>query len=363
MVSTWVLYIPRVKERLEIDDAQLGIALFCFALGTLCMIPLSSFIIDKLGVGKTTLIGISIFSVLFLLPIISYTYYFLCFSLFLVGVMACLTDVSMNALVSEIEQKDNVHIMSSSHGFFSLGGVIGAGAGSLLLLLIKIPLQHMLLATLVVLISNILLCKSYISIRGEEKKNESVRFQWSLLKSLLGFTIIAFIVMGSEGAIEHWSGLYLKEIIQVSSESVIGLGFLVFSIMMTIGRFLGDHISERFGSLKIIMGGCFLATIGFLLVLSSFLYTTILGFGFVGAGFSVIIPELFRLAGKSEGISTARGISLVAGFGYVGFLISPPFLGFLSKLSSLKLSFLALFIGTLIVLSITIILKIKSKNK
>ncbi|MCO6480215.1 MAG: hypothetical protein J5I94_26485, partial [Phaeodactylibacter sp.] len=64
--------------------------------------------------------------------------------------------------------------------------------------------------------------------------------------------------------------------------------------------------------------------------------------------------ELFRLAGKTEGVSSAEGISFVAGFGYVGFLISPAFLGFLSKIGSLKLSFTALLAAAALALVVTV---------
>ncbi|WP_223148870.1 hypothetical protein [Aquimarina sp. RZ0] len=178
----------------------------------------------------------------------------------------------------------------------------------------------------------------------------------------MGLTIIAFLIMGSEGAIEHWSKLYMQDIVQISSEKISGFGFVSFSVMMTLGRFFGDMVSRRFGSISIIMGGCLISFFGFLGILNSQLIITVIGFGFVGFGFSVIIPELFRLAGKTKGVSPAEGISFVAGFGYLGFLISPPFLGFLSKIESLKLSFTALLIATLLALVIAIFISKRFKK-
>ncbi len=357
IVGTWVLYIPQVRAKLEIDDAQLGIALFCFALGTLVMIPLSSSIIDKIGVGKTTLFAIVVFSLLFLIPLLMSTYVTLCISLFFVGLSGCLTDVSMNALVSDIEQEDTIHIMSASHGFFSLGGVIGAGIGSLIITYFEIPVMHMLCAVIFVIFTNLMTFKAYYPIQNKKPKKKEKSYNFNLIRPLLGLTIIAFLVMGSEGAIEHWSKLYLQDVVHITSERISGLGFVVFSVLMTLGRFLGDEISKKFGSLPIIIGGCILSILGFSTILISQLVITIIGFGLVGLGFSVIIPELFRLAGKTNGISSAQGISLVAGFGYLGFLLSPPLLGFLSKIDSLQLSFMALLIATGIALLITFFLK------
>jgi Ca2+/Na+ antiporter len=67
MIGTWVLYIPLVKENLKLDDAQIGIALFSLALGTLVMIPIASKISSYFGLGKTTLFALTTFAVLFLL--------------------------------------------------------------------------------------------------------------------------------------------------------------------------------------------------------------------------------------------------------------------------------------------------------
>ena len=90
------------------------------------------------------------------------------------------------------------------------------------------------------------------------------------------------------------------------------------------------------------MGGTLLASLGFVAVLSGFYGVALFGFALVGLGFSVIIPELFRLAGKTKGISSSEGIAVVGGLGYVGFLGSPALLGFLSSISSLRLSFMVL---------------------
>ncbi|WP_378183169.1 MFS transporter [Aquimarina sp. SS2-1] len=362
MTGTWVLYIPYVRQKLRIDDAQLGIALFCFALGTLAMIPLASLIIARFGVGKVTLVGIILFSLLFLMPIIAQSYILLCLILFVVGLSACLTDIAMNALVSEIEQEDDIHIMSASHGFFSLGGVIGAGIGSLLITYVQVPFTHMLCATVFVIVTNILVCKEYIAMKGRKEERSKKSFDLSLIRPLFGLTVVAFLIMGSEGAIEHWSKLYIQDVVKISSEKISGFGFVAFSVMMTLGRFFGDGVSKHFGSLSIIISGCMISACGFFAVLSGTLILSIVGFGLVGLGFSVIIPELFRLAGKTRGVSPAKGISFVAGFGYLGFMVSPPFLGLLSKIDSLKLSFTALLVASLIALAVTFFISKRTKT-
>jgi hypothetical protein len=54
IVGTWALYIPTVKEKLQLDDATLGLALLAFSIGLLVIIPLSSRIIATIGLGRVT---------------------------------------------------------------------------------------------------------------------------------------------------------------------------------------------------------------------------------------------------------------------------------------------------------------------
>jgi len=343
MIGTWVLYIPQVKEKLQLDDAQIGFALFCLALGLLFFIPIVPIITNKVGLGRSTFFGICIFSIAFIGPLIAPSYTLLCVALFIVGVFSGLTDIAMNTVVSEIERKDNVNFMSAAHGFFSLGGAIGALIGSILIGVFEVPFYHVLTMTIVVIVTNILLYKQYFKI--EEEKHESkekVKLPLRKLKPLFILGFLAMVIMGNEGAIEHWSSIYLTEVVNVNSESLAGIGFTLFSIMMTIGRFFGDGISAKIGSARIVILGCALASVGYLFVLLEGLVFSVIGFGIIGLGLSVIIPELVRIAGTTENISASKSISFVSGVGFLGFLLGPIILGYISDSFNLKMSFVFL---------------------
>ncbi|WP_220399455.1 MFS transporter [Galbibacter sp. BG1] len=166
LFGTWAIYIPDIKSKLQITEGQLGIALFFFALGTLLFIPVAPIIIKKFGLGKATISAISLHAFSFILPFIAPSYFLLAGALFIVGVTSGLTDIVMNTLVSEVEKENKVNIMSASHGFFSLGGVIGAGIGSFLKLYFEIPALHMLFIIGVIFFTNIWLYKWYRNVEG-----------------------------------------------------------------------------------------------------------------------------------------------------------------------------------------------------
>ena len=348
IIGTWVLYIPYVKAKLELNDSQLGLALFCLALGVLLFIPFVPFLSKKIGLGRYTLIGVLLFSMTFLLPLLAPSYLTLCASLFFAGIFLGTTDVAMNALVSEVERNNSCNIMSAAHGFFSLGGALGAMLGSLLMPFFTKPFYHMVVMVSFIILVNLVLGKYYIHIAEKVVTKEKTSYHFKTLKPLYTIALIAFVIMCSEGAIEHWSTLYFTEVIGVAKNNLAGIGFIVFSTTMTIGRFFGDKISENIGSIKIILLGCVLASIGYLAILTSQFYSSILGFGILGLGLSVIIPELFRIAGKTEGVKASVGISFVSGVGFVGFLLGPVILGYISNTFNLKVSFFALFILSIV---------------
>ncbi len=350
LIGTWVLYLPHIKMKFALNDSQIGLALFFTALGLLISIPFVPFVNKKIGAGRSTKIGIIVFALLFNLPLIAPSYSLLCISLIATGIFSGFTDVSMNALVSNIEKRDGQNFMSAAHGFFSLGGFIGAGVGSFLMTVFSHPSYHMLLISLCIILTTILLSNNYENIEEPLQENRKKGTNiFKNIKPMLGLSIVAFIIMFNEGAVEHWSNLFLFDVVNVS-ESRAGLGFIVFSFAMTLGRFFGDGISKKIGAVKTISYGCGIALVAYLLILLSNFYTSVLGFGILGLGLSVIVPEIFRLAGQTQGVYTSVAISVVSGIGFIGFLFGPVLLGLISNYSNLVTSYIFLMILIIIAL-------------
>ncbi len=358
LFGTWAIYIPTVKDDLGIDKATLGIALFFLSFGVFTVFPVASRIINRLGVGRATWIGIILLCFTAIFPLMATSFTTLAIALFFFGSANGFLDISMNTLVTEIEKEDKQNFMSASHGFFSLGGVI-AGLGSFLILAFGNRMLHMLLAIALVFGINFIFHKRYKHIVAAPIEKEP--FSLRNFKPLLLLGVVSFVIMGSEGAIVDWSGLFLKEV-SMAPEVIWGAGFLGFQIMMTLGRFLGDAISARIGSVKIVALGSSIAILGYVLVLMSNTYLAIAGFALTGLGFSVIIPELFRIGGNVKGVESSQGVAFIAGTGYSGFLMGPVILGFLAEQFSLSTSFMVLLGGVIIVLATTFLLKRNTKK-
>ena len=355
LFGTWVIYIPSVKEKLGVDKADLGIAIFFLSFGVFTIFPIAAKIINKIGVGKATAFGVVCSSVMALFPLLAPNYYALMAGLYLFGACTGFTDIAMNTLVAEIEKEDKKMFMSAVHGFFSLGGVL-AGLGSFFIIPIGNPAVHMLLAVIVVLVVNAVFFKYYYHVKAAPVDKEP--FNIKLFKPLLVIGIVSFVAMGSEGAIIDWSGLYLKEV-GFAPEALWGAGFLGFQITMTLGRFVGDAISTRIGSIKMVVLGAIIAIVGYVLILSTSTYLAITGFAVCGLGYSVLAPVLYRIGGNVKGIDSSQGISFIAGLGYTGFLVAPPILGFVAKKYSLVTCFVILLGCAVLILMATFVLNRK----
>jgi fucose permease len=356
LIGTWILYLPHIKMKFGLNDSQVGLALFFTACGLIVSIPFVPYLNKKIGTGRSTKIGVIILALLFNFPLLAPNYTLLCVGLFLTGIFSGFTATSMNALVSIIEKSDKQNFMSAAHGFFSLGGFIGAGIGSFLITRFSNPSYHMLLMSSFVILTTYLLSDNYKDIieprQEKSAKNTNI---FKNIKPVLGLSVIAFIIMFNEGAVEHWSNLFLFDIVQVS-ESKAGLGFVIFSLAMTLGRFLGDGVSKKIGAIRTISYGCIVALVAYSLILVANFYLSVLGFGVLGLGISVIIPEIFRLAGKTKHLNTSVAISVVSGIGFIGFLIGPVLLGFISNLSTLIMSYIFLLISICMAFSLVVFL-------
>lgn len=358
LYGTWAIYIPYIKDRLSLNNAELGLALFAFALGIFCIMGFVPRIIRVLGSGKATKMSVLSLSLLYVFPFVANSFTGLVISLFFMGVAQGILDIAMNNLVTIIEKKNNTNLMSAMHGFFSLGGAL-AGLGTFLIIALNNPVLHIALVVVISVLLNLILSKEYSAIKGEEETKEKVN--WSYLKTIFLLGLISFVIMGSEGAIADWSGLYLKDI-ALAPTTLFGAGFLSFSLAMTIGRFFGDGISEKLGSIWVLLLGAFVASLGYTLVLVNELYISIGGFGLIGLGFSVMIPELFRISGRTTKIDAAKALTIVAGCGYSGFLLGPVILGFTAEEFGLEYSFYSLLSACIFVLIISTYLLIKNSK-
>jgi predicted MFS family arabinose efflux permease len=337
--STWVTYIPYIADKLHITEGKIGGALFFTSLGALTMLPVSNRLVYKIGVGRQAFIGFVCYAIsmygMFLAP----SYVYLCASLYCFGMMSSVFSISLNSLMATIEKQEGKNIMTGGHGFWSIGGMIGSATGSFIAGLLKMPFVHITILVTLLIIIEFWLRKEYIHIRSEHYgKEKHSKFP---IKPLLAIVSISVVLMVSEGAIADWSALYMKKIVLMKGQ-YLGLGYSLFSVGMASGRFVGDALSQRFGSWKLLRMSIGTSLVGFTLVLLSSQFSALLGFLIIGLGFSIVVPEVYRLASRIKGVNTADGISFISAASNIGFLTGPVILGLIAEAYTLHASFMFL---------------------
>ena len=119
-----------------------------------------------------------------------------------------------------------------------------------------------------------------------------------------------------------------------------------FAAGMTVGRLTGDWINQQIGPTRLLRGGSALAAIalGTMLVLADPI-VALAGLALVGVGVANGVPLLFSAAGAGGVETSGPSIAAVSSMGSLGFLVGPPFIGFLAEATTLPLALTSLCAG------------------
>ena len=335
IVSTWVSRIVAIKNGLRLSDGALGIALFAAAVGSVTAIPATGWAVTKFGSKRSAQWTSCGFCVSLILLACSVNFVTLFAALFVYGAMAGANDVAMNSHAVGIEKLFAKPTMSRFHAMFSLGGIVGASIGALLASQGVAPTMHFVLAAAIIL--GLVAAAAPLMLDTHEKHEKRARMQFTRPpRALVVLSAIGFCIFLSEGAIADWTAVYIKQVLN-GGEGIAGLGYAVFSAAMTVFRFCGDAITEKLGRAWMIRAGGLVAAFGLtVVVMANSPGWALVGFAAAGAGFSSIIPVVFAAGGRVPSVSEAVGVATVSGIGYLGFLVGPPAIGFVSEFTSLR---------------------------
>ncbi|MBX9692884.1 MAG: MFS transporter, partial [Cyanobacteria bacterium] len=287
--ASWAGRIPQLKEQLALSDGQLGVSMFALAVGSLISMLASAALGARFGTHITTIV-FSIFLCL-ALPLIPLSGSWNHFSLFLFAFGFAMggQDVSMNAQAIHVEREYNRPIMSSFHGTFSLGAMIGGAFSSLMCVLQIAPLLHFCAISIFFTLALTVAAKKIHAPAKASDENPSPMFVLPS-KHIVVLAIVAFCSFIGEGAISDWSAVYLAHELN-SGPAIAAAGFSTFCVTMTICRFTGDRLVERLGPKKILLLGGLTAAVG---IAASLIFANpvmvLLSYLLVGVGFSCMVP-------------------------------------------------------------------------
>ncbi|WP_260512917.1 MFS transporter [Serratia fonticola] len=331
-MATWAPLVPFAKTRIAIDDGSLGLLLLCIGVGSIMAMPLTGLLTGKFGCRRVILLaGIALCIDLPLLVLMDSTLG-MALALLLFGAAIGMIDVAMNIQAVVVERASNRAMMSGFHGFFSVGGIAGAGGVSALLWLGLGPLQATLIAVVAILVLLLIASKNLLRESGGNKEGPMFVLPrgWVMFIGLL-----CFIMFLAEGSMLDWSALYLTTM-RGMDHNQAGLGYALFSIAMTIGRLNGDRVVNAMGRYQVLLLGSLCAAIGLALAIAiDSAIASLIGFMLVGVGASNVVPILFSAAGNQRVMPANLAIASVTTVGYAGILAGPAVIGLIAQVSSL----------------------------
>ncbi|GAA2467717.1 MFS transporter [Actinocorallia cavernae] len=344
--GTWVSRLPALKTRLDLGAGEVGLLLMACGAGAAAAFPLVAVLMRRLGSRTLSLASaLALIVVLAALSVVP-NYPLALLAVCADGVAVGCLNVAMNAQGAALESSYDRTAMSQLHATFSAGLLTAALLTSGVTSLTQSVPAHFTVAGAVLLV--LVICARRGLLPDAPTPTETTETtetattaaesrgtrRWSLPS---GLTLLmgAAMTFGTitEGAMNDWSTLYLKDTVKASS-TVAPLGIAVVSATMLLARACADRWRDRWGDGPVVRAGSALAAVGLgLALLTGGVPATLLGFACVGLGAAAITPCVYVAAAERG----SDALSLVAAMGTTGLLAGPALIGFVATAGGLTL--------------------------
>ena len=334
--AAWASLVPVAKAATGVNEGQLGLVLLCLGIGSLLAMPVSGVVSTRHGCRKVLMVcGVALCACLPLLASVQ-NVFTLAAALFFFGAMIGTLDCVMNIQAVIVERDSKRPLMSGFHGFYSLGGLLGAATTSTIMDLGVSPFATVSAIALAGVLL-LMLIRRHVLPYGNPAEGPPFALPRGEVLFLGMLCMTVFLV---EGSMMDWSAVMLTENHGMPVAQA-GYGFAAFSLTMTFGRLTGDRIVARVGRRSVVTVGGLLAMGGILLAtLVPLWQAALLGYAMVGLGCSNIVPVLFTAVGRQTSMPQSVAVPAMSTLGYAGVLAGPAAIGFIAHHSSLPMAFL-----------------------
>jgi len=335
-MSAWVSRIPAVRDTLDLTNGQMSILLLALSAGSVVAMPVAGAVVLRIGPARTVFLGSVAVAVGLLTVAVSVdglgSIVPAAIGLFVAGTGTASWDVAMNVEGSAVERRLDRPIMSRFHAAWSLGTVLSAGLG-VLLLAGEVPTwAHLSGMALLAVLGTAVATRFFLAAAPESQERPagsiSLGQAWREPRTLvLGVMVLCMAFV--EGTANDWLALGIVD--GHAAEHSVGVaGFTVFVVAMTLGRLTGPWFLERFGRVPALRVSAAVAAVGIgVFVLSPNVGVALAGALLWGLGTALGFPTGMSAAGDQE-VNAAVRVSVVSSVGYTAFLAGPPLLGLLA---------------------------------
>ncbi|MGW8329853.1 MFS transporter [Streptomyces sp. NPDC055897] len=350
--ATWVSRIPALKTRLDLSEAELGLLLMVCGAGAAISFPLVAVLTRRLGSRRLAILSALGLGVVLLALSVTPNYPVTLLIVCCDGIAVGCLNVAMNAQAAALEVKYQRTTMARMHATFSAGSLFAALLASGVTSLSSALPAHFvtataLLAVLVLGASGGLLTEDQSSSSVDELADAAPKRKGLTLPTRVTIWMGLAMAFGTvtEGAMNDWSALYLKDTAGAAAE-LAPLGIAVVSVMMVLARLFADGWRTKWGDDRIVRVGSVLAGTGLALaLLAGGVVPALLGFACVGLGIAAVTPCVYVAAARQG----SDALALVAAMGTTGLLAGPAVIGFIANGTSLAWGMGAVAVSALVV--------------
>ena len=332
--GAWAAVLPAVERQVSASDGALGLALGAIAVAAVPVMPLAGRLVDSYGPDHALPACLLAFGALLWLAGLAHSLPVLIGALVLLGVVTGALDIVVNATTAGWERVEGAHLMSTGHGAFSAGVLVGSATAGVARQFGATPLVVLLVVAALVAVVG-LRQPAYRRPQAEAGPRPGCRLPVFLL--VVGaLTAGAFLC---EDGLVSWSALQLERGLG-ASPAVSGLGPGLFSAAMAAGRLGGGLLGGRVrDSLLVAVAGSGLTVGVLVLAVAPDVPLALAGLLVAGAGTSVLAPILYGAVGRRAAPGRqGADLAVVTSLGYVGFVAGPALIGLISSASSLPVA-------------------------
>ncbi|GAA2889510.1 MFS transporter [Streptosporangium fragile] len=360
---------PQIKADLGLSNAVLGTALAALPLGALLAGLLAAAAIRRFRSARVAALGVVLLAATTLVIPIAPNWITFAAVLFAVGALDAIVDVAQNAHGLRVQRLYGRSIVNSLHGVWSIGAVLGglmgsAAAGLRVPLMVHLSVSAVLFSVVALVAYRFLLPGPEDTGRPAEAPDPAAAdghpdapparrggrraFAGATTRMLAALGVLAACGALVEDAGASWGAIYLSGDLRTDAATA-GLAFVALQVAMTVGRLAGDRAVDRFGQRTVVRTGGALAAVGMGAALAvPSVATALTGFALAGLGVATLVPAAMHTADELPGLPAGTGLTIVSWLLRGGFLLSPPLVGFVADLVSLRVGLLSVVLAGVI---------------
>jgi MFS family permease len=348
--GVWAVLLVDLSGSLDLSTGPLGLALSGGVVAGIPAMVLGGWAVGRLGYRALLLTSGSLMGLSFAGLAFTASYGSLLAILLLYSATSGIYDVATNAFAMDLEQITGRRMLAPLHAAFSGGGAGGALiAGALISA--GVDYRYVYVGILFPVALVVLAVALTQFPQATSRPDDEVEARTGLYRnlSLVLVAVVAALAFFSEGTMEDWSGIYLRQTLALPA--FLGASAVaIYHAAMAVGRLGSAWAIKRFGNHQTLLGAGFLVAGGMMFALATREpCLVIVGFLVVGLALAATTPIAFSIAGDIAPDRVGGASSVVATLGYSGFLVGPTIVGGIAEFSSLRVSLLTIVLAGLLI--------------